>query len=125
MSKMNQRGYFEPMYLVYGFIGLIVLAVVVGLIWAGIYRSTNKHEVTFTVNKTERVQDRDGQGSQYMVYTDNGVYKNVDSLLNNKFNSADLYNQLQPNHKYKCVAVGFRNGVISEFENLISCEEVK
>jgi len=122
---MNQRGYFEPMYLVYGFIALVVLMIIGAIIWASVYTSTNKHDVTFTVNKTESVQDRNGNGSQYMVYTDNGVYKNVDSVLNNKFNSADLYNQLQPNHKYKCTAVGYRNGVLSEFENLIRCEEVK
>lgn len=123
--KTNQKGYFDPLYLFYGAIALVIVLFIGSLIFFSVYKSTNKHDVTFTVNKTERVQDRNGQGAKYMVYTDNGVYQNTDSVLNNKYNSADLYNELKVGKKYTCTAVGFRNGFFSMFENLIRCAEVK
>lgn len=104
------------------FFGFMVLCAIGSIIFS-IYAATNHHQVNFTVEKTERVvysQD----DSRYMVYADNGVYENVDSLLNGKFNSADLYNQLEEKKKYECDAVGFRIPFLSMFENLISCKQV-
>lgn len=122
-ANMNkQRGDIETALMV-GFFAFMAICLVGSIIF-GIYRATNHHQVEFTVNKTERVVYDGGQDSRYMVYTDKGVFENTDSLLNGKFNSADLYNQLKTGKKYECEAVGFRNGFFSWFENLISCKEV-
>lgn len=117
MARQNESG-------VVVVILLVVLVLLGGFIFE-IARNLNRHPVEFTVNKTERVVNPDGQGAKYIVYTSNGVYENTDSFLNMKFNSADLYNELQPNKKYECTAIGFRNGFFSWFENLIDCNEVK
>lgn len=123
MIKLNQRGDIETVGAV--FIGLFVLVAFGGAIAFGIVKNTNHHPVTFTVNKTERIVDRGGKDAKYMIYTDKGVYQNTDSVLNGKFNSADLYNQIQVGKTYNCDVVGYRNGVMSMFENVTRCEEVK
>jgi hypothetical protein len=84
--------------------------------------STNHHQVTFTVNKSERVTDRGGESARYLIYTNNGVYENTDSLWNLKFNSSDLYNYIQPGTTYTCDAVGYRVPFLSWYENLVTCE---
>lgn len=106
---------------------LMVITILVLFGWgvfATYYFSTNHHNVTFSVNKSERVCDSGKNGScRYLIYTSAGVYKDTDSLINGKFNSSDLYGQLQSGKQYSCDAVGYRSGFLSEYENLISCEE--
>jgi hypothetical protein len=122
MNKLKtQKGSLGTFFMV--LFGIAVLALIVGGIAFGFYHATNKHDVTFTVNKTERITTN--SESKYMVYTDNGVYENTDSVLNNKFNSSDLYNEIKEGKKYTCTAVGFRNGFTSNYENLITCKEIE
>lgn len=111
-----------------GYIGVIVAALIavfiIGLIFFNFYyvKGTERKE-TFTVNKLERVQS--GDVSKYLVFTDTGVYENTDSLLNGKFNSSDLYNQLEEDSKYTCTVYGWRIGFFSQYPNLVSCDEVQ
>ena len=108
-----------------GLLSLLIVGAIGYGLWFWYHSKTNHHDVTFTVNKTERVVGAEGKRSRYMIYTDRGVYQNTDSLVNLKFNSADLYNQLQAGKKYACDAVGYRIEYFSMFENLIRCSEVK
>ncbi len=80
----------------------------------------SKESVALPVN-----QDGTGGGSEYRVHTNNGVFKNTDSILFMKFNSADLQNSLKIGNSYRCEAFGPRIPLLSEFPNLVSCEETK
>lgn len=106
---------------------IAILAIVGGIIAFNVHWSTNHHDVAFTVNKSERVCSDTGKGTscKYLVYTDAGIYQDTDSLLNGKFNSSDLYNNLQSGKRYTCDAVGFRNGFFSAYENLLTCKEAQ
>ncbi|MEA9985669.1 hypothetical protein [Subtercola sp. RTI3] len=95
---------------------IVVVAVAVG-IFSSHYWGTLHRQVNFSVTSTA-VKGKDGT---YMIYTNNGVYEDTDSFWNNKWNSSDLYNSLQVGKTYTCDAVGFRNGYLSAYENLISC----
>lgn len=113
-----------------GFVGVVVIGlvvtIIVGAIGFGFYRSWGTHRTeTVTVNKSERITSTCGESvcSKYLVYTAQGVYENTDDLLNWKFNSSDLYNQLQEGNAYSCDVVGWRNGLFSWYPNLISCED--
>lgn len=122
MKKVNEHGEFQLVASV--FIVVIVALVIIFSIVFAIIRSTHHEQVTFKVNKSERVVDRGGKSSRYLVYTDNGVYQNTDSLINGKFDSSDVYNQIQAGHKYSCDVTGWRNGFMSWYPNIVSCKEI-
>ena len=102
--------------------GIVAAIVFVGYTW--FKYSTNHHTVTMRVNKSERIVNQDGRGAKYLIYTDKGVFQNTDSLLNMKFNSADVYNQLQEDHTYACDVIGLRVEFASMYENIVRCNEV-
>lgn len=52
-----------------------------------------------------------------------GVYENTDSLLRMKFNSADVYGQLQNGKTYTCDTYGWRVPFFSIYPNIVKCEE--
>lgn len=101
-------------------VGVLITALIFGAIGFGVYSKVNQHWETFTVTKTERVNQ--GDNSKYLIYTDNGVYENTDNLLLGKFNSSDLYGDILEGERYTCNATGFRVPILSWYENLISCE---
>lgn len=120
----NQKGFIEEVGVL--LVGLLILLFVGAMIFAGFYRSTHHDTVHFTVKRLEILPESSkSSGHQYMVYTDNGVYKITDSLLNNKFNSSDLFASLETGKTYNCDVTGYRNGYISEYQNIVSCVEGK
>ncbi len=85
--------------------------------------------VTITVTKTERVQKKDGEGSEYMVWgrhaDDNGkndmeTFKNIDSTLFWKFDSADVQGTLEVGETYTFDVAGWRWPFFSAFRNITS-----
>lgn len=103
------------------FVAMIAL-VVVAVAGMAIIHFATLGTSTFTINKMERVEKSSGQGSEYLIFTDNGVFKNTDSIFALKFNSSDLYNQLEEGATYTCKTTGFRLGIGSQYKNLLSCE---
>lgn len=107
--------------------GCWVAAILIGIIFIGgivfadrYFATFNQHDVTFKVNKTERVvTDSD---SKYLIYTDQGVFQDTDSWWYGKFNSSDVYNQLEAGTTHTCTVVGIRNGLMSWYENIIRCQ---
>lgn len=61
--------------------------------------------------------------NQYMVATAVETFKNVDSLLNGKFNSSDLQSDLIINKTYLLKVVGIRIPFFSSYRNVISVEK--
>lgn len=82
---------------------------------------TKKENVQIDVVKTERIQQGDSQ--KYMVYAENGVYENTDSIWFFKFNSADLYAKIKENKSYSCTTTGWRVQLLSWQPNIIKCTE--
>ena len=103
---------------------IIVAGLVAGV---GFFMSAYLREetVSITIKDKERVVDRDGQGSRYLIWTDDETFENVDSLIKGKFNSSDLYGKLEEGKTYDCKVYGWRNGFFSWYRNIIECKEVK
>jgi hypothetical protein len=80
------------------------------------------NDVTFQMEGRERVE-RDG-GSQYEIYTSEGVFANKDSMLHFKTRSGDLQNDLRFGRWYQCETQGFRFPWMNLMENVIECEEI-
>ena len=113
-----------------GFSGLAIAAGIgfAGLaIGIGIFASGHLQEsgITFTVKEKERVVDRDGNGSRYLIWSEDETFENVDSFIKGKFDSSDLYGKLEVGKTYTCKVYGWRNGFFSWYRNIIECKEEK
>lgn len=107
------------------FIFLIVGVVIIGSVVALASTSFNDHTYTITVSDKERVYYK--STSKYIIYTktnnsDERVFEDTDNLLRFKFNSSDIYAQLEKGKTYKVDVVGYRIPFVSWYENIIKIE---
>lgn len=72
------------------------------------------------VTKTERINS--GTESKYLVYTENEVFENVDTLLYGKFDSADVQGKLADNKTHTVKVTGIRIPFLSWYRNIVSVE---
>ena len=68
------------------------------------------------INKTERIVK--GDESYYLIFTDQGVFKNEDDWRLFKFNSSDYYAQLNQDKKVILYHYGFRINLLSWYPNI-------
>lgn len=88
----------------------------------GFVKSTVQSVVIDTVVKTERITTK--SDGKYIVYGENEVYENVDSIWFGKFNSSDVYRDLKPGHKYEFTVIGWRVPFMSWYRNIVRYKEV-
>jgi hypothetical protein len=106
-------------------VGTFILLVVFAMICISpIIAYTTDDYVTATIKSKERIENRDGDGSKYLIYTDKGVFENTDTIWYWKFRSSDLYNDLNPGQQYELRKYGFRVGFFSWYENIISAHQL-
>lgn len=101
---------------------LAVVAAVIGLIilissWYGSAR-----DVTFTVKNDTR--SCTSKSCTNLIYTDHGVFQDVDSIFSNKYNSSDIYGQLCVGGTYKVHVRGWRIPFLSEWPNILKIDQV-
>lgn len=100
---------------------LSVTFVLFALVFPFYYAYGTDTYTTFTVNRMERVVTQDS--SKYLVFTDSEVFENTDSLLYWKFNSSDVYGQLEIGKTYKARVYGWRIKFLSNYRNIIEIKE--
>ena len=102
---------------------ILVLAVFLG---GSALVSFNDHTYVVEVTDKERVNYSDS--GKYLIYAqeDNNtlVLKNTDSLLRGKFNSSDIYAELEIGKTYEFTVVGYRIPILSSYENIIEYKEI-
>ena len=64
--------------------------------------------INITVKNKERVVNQGGQGAKYLIFTKNEVFKDTDDIWFLKFNSSDVYNNLEKGHSYRVKVNWFR-----------------
>jgi acyl CoA:acetate/3-ketoacid CoA transferase beta subunit len=109
--------------------GLAVVAVVaavgIGAASYGLYEATHpERDVTATVTNHERVCDSHNS-CKYLVYTSKGTFEITDSLVKMRFNSSDLYGQIQNNTTYDFHTRGVRVQFFSWYPNILTAKPVK
>jgi len=99
-----------------------VILLVIGVIFAYpvAYWSSTETK-TITVKDKERVNKK--ESSYYLVYCEEGEFMNDDSWLFFKWNSSEIYGDLEAGKKYKVKVAGWRWNFGSWYENIISIEE--
>ena len=82
----------------------------------------NNQEIEITVN--DKYIKRSGETDIYLVVDENkNTYKITDLFFKFKFNSTDIYNELEIGKTYKVKTSGFRIKVLSEYPNINKVEE--
>ncbi len=104
-------------YTIIGAIGLASLATA--------YSYFIPDKVTTIINGTE--VKRFGDKDKYLIFTDEEVYENTDSLVYFKFKSANLQNKAMKlnGKKVEITKSGWRFGPFSWYENILDVKEVK
>lgn len=64
-----------------------------------------------------------GSTTQYMVFAREGVYESRDSLVQGKWDSADVYGKLTPGKSYRVQVCGVRWPLFSMFPNIVRVTE--
>lgn len=103
--------------------GCLILLMVLGIIGTV---AANNHKQTwqFTVEDKQKVCDSD-RNCYYEVYGTKGeVFKNEDSMLNGKWDSASFQGRLQRGHSYEVVTTGWRIPWLSAKPNIVSMRKL-
>jgi hypothetical protein len=114
-------------------IGAKLLIWLVGIVIAfclvfDIVMAVNDHDYTITVRNKERITKDDT--SYYLIFAEkeNGdlIELRVEDILwRGFFRSSSVYNEIEIGKEYEVEVVGFRNGFLSEYENILNIEEIE
>lgn len=114
VNKMNKKG--QELFWGIGFL-LFVIFLIIGISLS--YSTVT--ETTITIKDKERISD--GTSSYYLIFTNNEVFKNDDSIIQLKFDSSDIYNQLNVGGTYKVKVNWFRFPLTSSYRNILEIKK--
>ncbi len=104
--------------------GLLLATLALGV--CGKHLSRDVYQARVVDKQVKRYDKKD----TYVVMTklEDGtprVFRNTDSPLELKWNSSDVQAELEIGREYRISTYGFRIPLLSEYENIISVEEIK
>lgn len=107
---------------------IIAVSIVAGIGGCLHMTAYNDHTYTITVTDKERVNANNAV-SKYLIFGtdengDNKVFENTDSFLRFKFNSSDIYGEMEVGKTYEITVIGYRVPFFSAYENIIEIEEI-
>lgn len=88
------------------------------------------NEQTYTVTIQSKEVKNGGDNGKYLVFTvdaetgESRVFEVTDSLWKGRFDSADVYNMIIPNHTYRITTGGYRVPLFSWYQNIYEVVEV-
>ncbi len=117
---MNNKGYITIAILAI----IATLGILVGIVWVGFqweYGNEQIIECTVKDKWIKRYEEKD----LYLVSCGDEVYKIEDLFYKGKFNSTNIYANLEKEKKYKIKVTGYRFGFLSSYQNINSYELVE
>ena len=120
----NSKGYIDIEMIVWTGIIIIFLAFIIGIFWWE-WKITYGNVKTVEITVKDKYIKRSGsETDKYLVVdTDGNTYEITDLTWLGKWNSTDLYNQLEINNSYKIETSGIRNGFLSMYPNINKIEK--
>ena len=73
---------------------------------------------------TESVRTTNKVASTYLIFTDHGVFRNDDAGWFLKYNSSDLYGNLDVGQHYRFKVYGWRIPILSMYPNVVRAEPI-
>lgn len=101
---------------------IIIILFAVAIIGAPFFKRLTEKTVTITVTDKE-VKKYDNK-DKYLIYTDDGTYEITDTIAYLRFDSSDLYGEIEVGKTYECKVCGWRIPIFSSYKNIITAEEV-
>lgn len=121
----NEKGTIE---IIVGFIiGAIILGLMIwGFYWSykTTYGNVQTMEITIKDKYIKRSLGESSKDKYLVVDTDKNTYEITDLGFIGKWNSTDLYNELEVGKKYKITTSGIRNQFWSMYPNINKIEEI-
>lgn len=100
---------------------LIVIMIFVGIFYICFIGYFNKQNLTITV-KDKYIKNSKESSKYLVVDEENNTYEITDLLFKGKFNSTDIYNQLEKGNTYKVETTGYRIHLLSSYQNINKVE---
>ena len=122
----NQRGEIATIIIAI-FILIMMIGTIGTIIYVTIEKYSSKQEKEIVV-KDKYIKNGNGKNSssKYLVVdTENNTYEITDLFFLGKWNSTDLFNQLEVNHKYKIKTTGNRIHFFSMYPNINEIEIIE
>ena len=85
------------------------------------YQHLTRENATVKIKDKERVNKENS--SKYLIYTDKGVFENTDAWLSLKFNSSDIYGDIEVGKTYDIETYGWRFPLLDWYANIVSVKE--
>lgn len=111
--------------IVFVIIMAFILITFIGFIFYCITVEYQNEEIIEITVKDKYIK-RSGKTDLYLVASEEGeTYKIQDLLFKGKFNSTDLYNELEIGNKYRITTTGIRLQYFSMYKNINKIEEIE
>lgn len=69
------------------------------------------------------IANTDSKDGIFLIFTDQGTFKNVDSWAHLKFKSSDVQGMAAPGTSVTMKVYGFRNGLTSSYPNVLEIQK--
>ena len=111
----------------------IAYAVIAALLFVGRFivlpLAGNSNEQTYVATVTDKEVKNYNNSSKYLIFTktndgETRVFSVEDSLLRGRWNSSDVFGEIEVGKTYKFTTVGYRIEFLSEYENIIDAQEI-
>ena len=102
-------------------IAFVAIVFIGGIISLNLAAHGNRQTITGVVTDKERIMESDGDGgtnSYYMVWIDGEPFKNVDSVIEGKWDSSTVQGKLQVGQEVKVEVYGWRVPFLSMYKNI-------
>ena len=106
-------------------LGVIIITVFVVFMFAasGLVTYATTYTDSFTVKSKERICESGNKSEcKYLIYTDKGVFENTDTIWYLKYNSSDIYGQLDEGELFIAKITGFRVPFLNMYKNIVEVE---
>lgn len=102
---------------------IAIVAIVLSFCMSGCVAALHKeHGQVFTVTGKENVKS--GDSGKYLVYTDKTTYEITDTWVGWRWDSSDVYGNIQVGKTYTATLQGYRVPFLSWYQNIINPTEV-
>lgn len=108
-----------------------LLAVIVGLLFTNMpYQWLTQRTLNNVLIKDKQISTETDAGkngkvvSTYLIFTDQGVFRNDDAGWFAKFDSSDFYGELDIGKRYRLKVYGWRIPILSMYPNIVRKKEI-
>ncbi|MEC3606683.1 hypothetical protein P9126_06685 [Bacillus glycinifermentans] len=115
----------------WGMIAVIAFAVIALVVVAPLFTiASYNNENTYVIKVTDKETKTSGDSSKYLIFGEDEegnakVFENTDALFARKFNSSDLYTEIEVGRTYEFKTIGFRVPFMSMYENIMTVKEAE